>query len=37
MTLEEVGGVLGLTKERQIQKKALAKLRSALEKRFVAA
>ena len=39
MTLKAVGAVIGITKERvrQIQKRALAKLRSALERDFVAA
>jgi len=39
MTLEQVDGIVGLTKERvrQIQKKALTKLRSALEKGLLAA
>jgi len=39
MTLEEVGRVIGVTKERvrQIQKKALAKLRVALEESVLAA
>jgi RNA polymerase primary sigma factor len=38
-TLEEVGGIIGVTKERvrQIQNKALKKIRSALEERYLAA